>query len=55
MSLGLGAELVNLVGFNFEEIGEYTGKFSFKKLQKLSWARKIVNKCKEETGKVQIF
>ena len=55
MSLGLGAELVNLVGFNFEEIGEYTGKFSFKNLQKLSWARKIVNKCKEETGKVQIF
>ena len=55
MSLGLGAELVNLVGFNFEEIGEYTGNFSFKKLQKLSWARKIVNKCKEETGKVQIF
>ena len=55
MSLGLGADLVNLVGFNFEKVGEYTGKFSFKKLQKLSWARKIVNKCKEETGKVQIF
>ena len=55
MSLGLGANLVNLVGFNFEEIGEYTGKFSFKKLHKLSWARKIVDKCKEETGKVQIF
>jgi len=55
MSLGLGADLVNLVGFDFEKVGEYTGKFSFKKLQKLSWARKIVDKCKEETGKVQVF
>tara|TARA_B100001250_G_scaffold202883_1_gene173933 strand:+ start:405 stop:1046 length:642 start_codon:yes stop_codon:yes gene_type:complete len=55
MSLGLGADLVNLVGFNFEKVGKYTGNFSFKKLQKLSWARKIVNKCEEETGKVQFF
>lgn len=55
MSLGMGANLVNLIGFNFEEIGEYTGKFSPKKLQKLSWARKIVDICKEETGKVQII
>jgi hypothetical protein len=55
MSLGMGANLVNLIGFNFEEIGEYTGKFSPKKLQKLSWARKIVDICKKETGKVQII
>jgi len=55
MSLGMGADIVNLVGFNFETVGAYTGKFSLKKLQKLSWAREIVNKCKEETGKVQIF
>ena len=55
MSLGMGADRVNLVGFNFKEVGAYTGKFSLKKLQKLSWAREIVNKCKEETGKVQIF
>ena len=47
MSLGMGANLVNLIGFNFEEIGEYTGKFSPKKLQKLSWARKIVDICKK--------
>ncbi len=55
MSLSLGADFVNLVGFNFEKLGEYTGNFSFKKLQKLSWARKIVNKCKEETDKVKIL
>ena len=55
MSLSVGSSLVNLVGFNFQKVGDYTGKFSPKKLQKLSWARKIVVQCQEETGKVQII
>ena len=55
MSLSFDASSVNLVGFNFEKIGEYTGKYRPKKLQKLSWARKIVEKCEQETGKIQIF
>ena len=55
MSLSVGSSLVNLVGFNFQKVGDYTGKFSPKKLQKLSWARKIVNMCKQKTGKVQII
>jgi len=55
MSLSMGSGLVSLVGFNFQKVGDYTGKFSPKKLQKLSWARKIVVQCQEETGKVQII
>ena len=55
MSLGLGAGLVNLIGFNFDKIGPYSGDFSPRKIQKLSWAHKIVNECDERTGKVKIL
>ena len=55
MSLNLGAKLVNLVGFNFDKIGQYSGDFSPRKLQKLLWAKKIVNECRKRTGKVKIF
>ena len=55
MSLAMGSNLVSLVGFNFEKVGNYTGKFSPKKLQKLSWARKVVEMCQQKTGKVQII
>ena len=55
MSLNYGASSVNLVGFKFDKVGDYTGKYSPKKLQKLSWARQVVEKCEQETGKIQIF
>ena len=55
MSLSLGASSVNLVGFNFSKVGKYTGNYSPKKLQKLDWARRIVEKCQEQTGKVKIY
>tara|TARA_X000001036_G_scaffold275029_1_gene255442 strand:- start:1641 stop:2177 length:537 start_codon:yes stop_codon:yes gene_type:complete len=55
MSLSMGSSMVSLVGFNFQKVGEYTGSYSPKKLQKLSWARKIVVLCQEKTGKVQII
>lgn len=55
MSLNVGAKFVNLIGFNFEKVGHYTGDFSFKKLQKLSWARKIVQECEQRTGKVRVL
>ena len=55
MSLSMGSSIVSLVGFNFQKVGEYTGSYSPKKLQKLSWARKIVVLCQEKTGKVQII
>ena len=55
MSLSQGVSLVNLVGFNFSKVGKYTGKYSPKKLQKLDWARRIVEKCQEQTGIVKIF
>ncbi|MEC8447216.1 MAG: 6-hydroxymethylpterin diphosphokinase MptE-like protein [Candidatus Thermoplasmatota archaeon] len=55
MSLSQGVSLVNLVGFNFSKVGKYTGKYSPKKLQKLDWARRIVEKCQDQTGKVEIY
>ena len=55
MTLSQGVSLVNLVGFNFSKVGKYTGKYSPKKLQKLDWARLIVEKCQEQTGKVKIY
>ncbi len=55
MSLSQGVSLVNLVGFNFSMVGKYTGKYSPKKLQKLDWARRIVEKCQNQTGKVKIY
>jgi len=55
MSLGLGAKSVNLIGFNFNKIGPYSGDYSPRKIQKLSWAHKIVNECDKRTGKVKIL
>ena len=55
MSLGLGAKSVNLIGFNFDKIGPYSGGYSPRKIQKLSWAHKIINECDERTGKVKIL
>ena len=55
MSLRLGAKLVNLIGFNFDKVGPYSGDYSPRKIQKLSWAHKIVNECEERTGKVKIL
>ena len=54
MSLSLGANLVTLVGFDFQKIGKYSGSFSVNKIKKLSWANKIVAKCQEKSGKVQL-
>ena len=54
MSLSLGADSVSLVGFDFEQIGKYSGNFSFNKIKKLFWANKIVNECQKLSGKVQI-
>tara|TARA_B110001454_G_C12667625_1_gene412277 strand:+ start:233 stop:769 length:537 start_codon:yes stop_codon:yes gene_type:complete len=55
MALSLGCKSVNLVGFDFKKVGEYTGKYSPNKLKKLSWARKIVSICQEKTGKIVII
>ena len=55
MSLGLGAKSANLIGFNFDKIGPYSGDFSFRKIQKLSLALRIVNECDERSGKVKII
>ncbi len=53
MSLSLGCKSVRLVGFDFDKIGLYSGNFSPKKLEKLEWARKIIEECSKRSNKIQ--
>ena len=53
MSLGLGAKFVNLIGFNFDKVGPYSGDYSPQKIQKLSWAHKIVMNVMKEQVKLR--
>jgi len=48
MSLSLGALRIGLLGFNFEKVGLYSGRYSPRKLKKLKWAEKIISKCMEQ-------
>ena len=50
MCLSLECNTVRLVGFNFEEIGEFTGEYSPRKLEKLQWAKKIIKECQKRTS-----
>ena len=50
MCLSLECNSVRLVGFNFEEIGEFTGEYSPRKLEKLQWAKKIIKECQKRTS-----
>ena len=54
MALSLSSKSINLLGFNFNEIGDYAGVFSPRKLEKLVWAEKIVHECIERTGIVTV-
>jgi len=53
MSLSLDCKSVRLVGFDFDKIGLYSGNFSPKKLEKLEWARKIIEECSKRSNKIQ--
>ena len=53
MSLSLDCKSVRLVGFDFSKIGLYSGNFSPKKLEKLEWARKIIEECSKRSNKIQ--
>ena len=50
MCLSLECNSVRLVGFNFEKIGEFTGEYSPRKLEKLQWAKKIIKECQKRTS-----
>jgi uncharacterized Rossmann fold enzyme len=52
MALSLGCKSVQLVGFDFSKIGDYSGKYSPRKLEKLAWAKKIVTECMQRSNSV---
>ena len=52
MCLSLGSKSVKLVGFNFEEVGKFTGEYSPRKLEKLQWAKKIINECQQRSSSI---
>ena len=52
MCLSLGSKSVKLVGFNFEEVGKFTGEYSPRKFEKLQWAKKIINECQQRSSSI---
>ena len=52
MALSLGCKSVQLIGFDFSRIGDYSGKYSPRKLEKLAWAKKIVTECIQRSSSV---
>ena len=52
MALSLGCKSVRLIGFDFSKIGDYSGKYSPRKLEKLEWAKKIVTECMQRSNSV---
>jgi uncharacterized Rossmann fold enzyme len=52
MALSLGCKSVQLIGFDFSKIGDYSGKYSPRKLEKLAWAEKIVTECMQRSNSV---
>jgi uncharacterized Rossmann fold enzyme len=54
MALSLGCKSVQLIGFDFSKIGDYSGKYSPRKLEKLAWAEKIVTECMQRSNSVSL-
>ena len=52
MLLSLGCKSVQLIGFDFSKVGDYSGKYSPRKLEKLAWAKKIVTECIQRSNSV---
>lgn len=52
MSLSLNCKTVKMVGFDYSVVGDYSGDYSPRKLEKLAWARKIVEACADRTSKI---
>ena len=54
MLLSLGCKSARLFGFDFSKIGDYSGDYSPRKMEKLAWAQKIVNECMTRSGSVSL-
>ena len=54
MSLSLNCNTIRMMGFDYSMIGDYSGDYSPRKLEKLAWAQKIVEACIERTNKIII-
>ena len=54
MSLSLNCNSVKMIGFNYNIIGNYSGDYSPRKLEKLLWAQKIVEVCIERSNKILV-
>ena len=54
MLLSLDCKSARVVGFDFSRIGDYSGDYSPRKLEKLEWAQKIVNECMARSGSVSL-
>ena len=52
MSLSLNCNSVKMIGFNYNIIGNYSGDYSPRKLEKLLWAQKIVEVCIERSNRI---
>ena len=52
MSLSLNCNSVKMIGFNYNIIGNYSGDYSPRKLEKLLWSQKIVEVCIERSNKI---
>ena len=52
MSLALNCNSIKMVGFNYNIIGNYSGEYSPRKLEKLAWAKKIIEVCIEKSNKI---
>jgi uncharacterized Rossmann fold enzyme len=54
MSLSLNCNSVKMIGFNYKIIGNYSGDYSPRKLEKLLWSQKIVEVCIERSNKILV-
>jgi uncharacterized Rossmann fold enzyme len=54
MSLSLNCNTIKMIGFDYNIIGNYSGDYSPRKLEKLRWAQKIIETCMEKSNKVLV-
>ncbi len=54
MALSLGCKSVELVGFDFTRVGNYSGYYSPRKMEKLVWAEKIIKECMQRSNSVSL-
>jgi uncharacterized Rossmann fold enzyme len=52
MSLSLNCNTIKMIGFDYNIIGNYSGDYSPRKLEKLRWAQKIIETCMGKSNKV---